>query len=229
MLSDVRPKNAMADPYLPALEDFELNADETAAVAKALEDDKPWDWKPEDQKELQALKSAKDKILAYHLSRHGGNCCYCRLNLNGAGPYMTDREHILPKGKPVYKPFSYSIWNLAAACKRCNMQLKRSGDAFVVDPDDSTKFQDSENYRFVHPNFDAYGKHLIRLQAQADAKNIVIFVKTPGSEKATYTHNFFALHELQVDSFDKAQGLEEENLETELAARVRALAREFDQ
>ena len=219
----------MADPYLPALEDFELNADETAAVAKALEDDKPWDWKPEDQKELQALKSAKDKVLAYHLSRHGGNCCYCRLNLNGAGPYMTDREHILPKGKPVYKPFSYSIWNLAAACKRCNMQFKRSGDDFVVDPDDSTKFQDSENYRFVHPNFDAYGKHLIRLQAQADTKNIVIFVKTPGSEKATYTHDFFALHELQVDSFDKAQGLEEENLETELAAKVRALAKEFDQ
>lgn len=219
----------MADPYLPALEDFELNADETAAVAKALEDDKPWDWKPDDQKELQALKSAKDKILAYHLSRHGGNCCYCRLNLNGAGPYMTDREHILPKGKEVYKPFSYSIWNLAAACKRCNMQFKRSGDAFVVDPDDSTRFQDSENYRFVHPNFDAYGKHLIRLQAQADTKNIVIFVKTPGSEKATYTHDFFALHELQVDSFDKAQGLEEENLETELAAKVRALAKEFDQ
>ena len=219
----------MADPYLPALEDFELNADETAAVAKALEDDKPWDWKPEDQKELQALKSAKDKVLAYHLSRHGGNCCYCRLNLNGAGPYMTDREHILPKGKPLYKPFSYSIWNLAAACKRCNMQFKRSGDDFVVDPDDSTKFQDSENYRFVHPNFDAYGKHLIRLQAQADTKNIVIFVKTPGSEKATYTHDFFALHELQVDSFDKAQGLEEENLETELAAKIRALAKEFDQ
>jgi len=225
----VRQKSAMADPYLPALEDFELNADETAAVAKALEDDKPWDWKPEDQKELQALKSAKDKVLAYHLSRHGGNCCYCRLNLNGAGPYMTDREHILPKGKPVYKPFSYSIWNLAAACKRCNMQFKRSGDDFVVDPDDSTKFQDSENYRFIHPNFDAYGKHLIRLQAQADTNNIVIFVKTPGSEKATYTHDFFALHELQVDSFDKAQGLEEENLETELAAKVRALAKEFDQ
>lgn len=229
MLSDVRPKIAMADPYLPALEDFELNADETAAVAKALEDDKPWDWKPDDQKVLQSLKSAKDKILAYHLSRHGGNCCYCRLNLNGAGPYMTDREHILPKGKEVYKPFSYSIWNLAAACKRCNMQFKRSGDAFVVDPDDSTRFQDSENYRFVHPNFDAYGKHLIRLQAQADTKNIVIFVKTPGSEKATYTHDFFALHELEVDSFDKAQGLEEENLETELAAKVRALAKEFDQ
>lgn len=229
MLSDVRPKSAMADPYLPALEDFELNADETAAVAKALEDDKPWDWKPDDQKELQALKSAKDKILAYHLSRHGGNCCYCRLNLNGTGPYMTDREHILPKGKEVYKPFSYSIWNLAAACKRCNMQFKRSGDAFVVDPDDSTRFQDSENYRFVHPNFDAYDKHLIRLQAQADTKNIVIFFKTPGSEKATYTHDFFALHELQVDSFDKAQGLEEENLETELAAKVRALAKEFGQ
>lgn len=219
----------MADPYLPALEDFELNADEIAAVANALQNDKPWDWKPEDQHELQALKSAKDKILAYHLSRHGGNCCYCRLNLNGAGPYMTDREHVLPKSKPVYKPFSYSMWNLAASCKRCNMQFKRSGDAFVVNPDDPTKFQDRENYRFVHPNFDAYGEHLMRLQAQADTKNIVIFVKMSGSEKATYTHDFFALHELQVDSFDQAQGLETENLETELAIRVRALAKEFDQ
>ncbi len=219
----------MADPYLPALKDFDLDDDEAAAVASALASDEPWNCKPENQDEMAALKSAKDKILAYHLSRHGGNCCYCRLNLNGAGPYMTDREHILPKGKQVYKPFSYSMWNLAAACKRCNMQFKRSGDAFVIDPDDPSKFQDSGNYRFVHPNFDAYSEHLTRLQAQVDTKNIVIFVKTPGSAKAAYTHDFFALHELQVDSFDKAQGLEGESLETELAVKVRTLAKEFKQ
>lgn len=229
MHSGAGTTRAMVDRYLPALDDFQLSVEEAAAVGKALETEKPWDWKSEDQNELQALKSAKDKILAYHLARHGGNCCYCRLNLNGAGPYMTDREHILPKGKPVYKPFSYAIWNLAAACKRCNMQFKRSGDGFVVDADDSTKFQDSNNYRFVHPNFDAYSEHLIRLEAQVDTKNIVVFVKTAGSEKAIYTHDFFALHELQVDSFDKAQGLEGENPETDLAAKVRRLAKQFDQ
>ena len=109
------------------------------------------------------------------------------------------------------------------------MQFKRSGDGFVVDTDDSTKFQDSDNYRFVHPNFDAYSEHLIRLEAQVDTKNIVVFVKTAGSEKAIYTHDFFALHELQVDSFDKAQGLEGESPETELAAKVRGLAKQFDQ
>ncbi|RVH05165.1 HNH endonuclease [Sinorhizobium meliloti] len=219
----------MVDRYLPALADFELDTDEATAVEKALETEKPWDWTPEDEGELMALKSAKDKILAYHLTRHGGNCCYCRLNLNGAGPYMTDREHILPKGKAIYKQLSYAMWNLAAACKRCNMQFKRSGHAFVVDADDPVRFQDSENYRFVHPNFDVYSEHLIRLEAQVDTKNLVIFVKSAGSEKAAYTHDFFALRELQVDSFDRAQGLDGKVLETELAVKVRDLAKQFDQ
>ncbi|WP_085026204.1 HNH endonuclease [Ensifer aridi] len=219
----------MPDPYLPALEDFELSEDEATAIQSALASDDPWGWISENQHENDALKSAKAKILGFHLSRHGGNCCYCRVNLNGAGPYMTDREHILPKGKPVYKPLSYTMWNLAAACKRCNMQFKRSGDAFVVDPDDPSLFQDSANYRFIHPNFDAYGEHLVRFQAQVDTKDIVIFSKASGSAKATYTYDFFALHELQVDSFDRGQGRQIENLETDLAARVRELAKQFGQ
>jgi hypothetical protein len=219
----------MVDRYVPALVDFVLDEEETNAVQKALETDKPWDWVSEDVGEQLALKRAKDRILAYHLQRHGGNCCYCRTNLNGAGPYMTDREHVLPKGKPVYKPFSYAMWNLAAACKRCNMQFKRSGDTFVVDADDPAKFQDSENYRFIHPNFDEYGEHLIRFTAQVDTKNIVIFTKAAGSEKAVYTHGFFGLDELQVDSFDKAQGLVTETIETDLAAQVRSLAKQFGQ
>lgn len=226
---DAGQTTTMVDRYLPALDDFALNEVEAKAVEKALKTAKPWDWKPEDEGERLALKRAKDRILAYHLQRHGGNCCYCRTNLNGAGPYMTDREHVLPKGKPVYKPFSYAMWNLAAACKRCNMQFKRKGDAFVVDADDPEKFQDSENYRFVHPNFDAYSEHLIRMTAQVDTKNIVMFIKTVGSEKAVYTHEFFGLDELQIDSFDQAQGSSAEKVETDLAAKVRSLAKQFGQ
>lgn len=219
----------MHDAYLPALADFCFDDDEAAAVALALASDDPWSWKSTDDDENEAIKSAKEKILAYHLSRHGGNCCYCRFNLNGAGSYMTDREHILPKGKAVYKPLSYTMWNLAAACKRCNMQFKRSGDTFVVDPDDPAQFQESANYRFVHPNFDKFSDHLMRIEAQVDTKNIVIFSQTSGSAKATYTHDFFALHELQVDTFDKGQGGDGEKIETELAIRVRELAKLYGQ
>ncbi len=219
----------MVDRYLPALADFELGEEEAKAVEKALKTEKPWDWKPEDSSERQALRAAKDRILAYHLQRHGGNCCYCRTNLNGAGPFMTDREHVLPKGKPVYRPFSYAVWNLAAACKRCNMQFKRKGDAFVVDTTDFAKFQDSENYRFIHPSFDAYDEHLKRIAVQVDTKNIVTFINVEGSVKAVYTRDFFGLDELQVDSFDQAQGVIVENAETVFAAQVRALAKQFGQ
>jgi len=219
----------MVDRYLPALADFALDEEEDNAVEQALKTEKPWDWVPEDAGERLALRAAKDRILAYHLQRHGGNCCYCRTNLNGAGPYMTDREHVLPKGKPVYRQFSYAMWNLAAACKRCNMQFKRKGDAFVFDTDDLAKFQDSENYRFIHPNFDAYDEHLKRMAVQVDTKNIVIFSSVEGSEKAVYTRDFFGLNELQVDSFDQAQGVVVENAETDIAAQVRALAKQFGQ
>lgn len=219
----------MVDRYLPALADFALDEEEAKAVEKALEAASPWDWVPEDAGGQLALRRAKDRILAYHLQRHGGNCCYCRTNLNGAGPFMTDREHVLPKGKLVYKPFSYALWNLAAACKRCNMQFKRKGDAFVVATDNPAKFQDSETYRFIHPNFDAYGEHLMRVTAQVDTKNIVIFIRTGGSDKADYTREFFGLDELQVDSFDQAQGLVAENADTDLAVQVRTLAKQFGQ
>lgn len=219
----------MVDRYLPALADFALDEEEAKAVEKALEAASPWDWVPEDGGGQLALRRAKDRILAYHLQRHGGNCCYCRTNLNGAGPFMTDREHVLPKGKLVYKPFSYALWNLAAACKRCNMQFKRKGDAFVVATDNPAKFQDSETYRFIHPNFDAYGEHLMRVTAQVDTKNIVIFIRTGGSDKADYTREFFGLDELQVDSFDQAQGLVAENADTDLAVQVRTLAKQFGQ
>ena len=219
----------MVDRYVPALADFQLNAAETAVIEKALQTEKPWDWISDDGNERLAMKNAKDKILSYHLQRHGGTCCYCRLNLNGVGPFMTDREHILPKGKPAYRPFSYAMWNLAAACKRCNMQFKRRGDAFVVNPDDPARFQDGANYRFIHPNFDAYSEHLTRISAQVDTRNLVMFIRATGSEKANYTHEFFALHELQVETFDLAQGATINPPETEGGDAVRALAKHFNQ
>ncbi|MDT9702961.1 hypothetical protein, partial [Streptomyces sp. P17] len=64
-----RPTETMVDRYLPALADFELGEEEANAVEKALKTEKPWDWIPEDSSERQALRAAKDRILAYHLQR----------------------------------------------------------------------------------------------------------------------------------------------------------------
>lgn len=219
----------MTDPYLPALAAFALTEDEATAIAAALEADSPWEWKPNDRGAAAAIGDLKTRILAFHLQRHGGTCCYCRTILHGAGPFMTDREHILPKGKAPFKPYSYTMWNLAAACKRCNMQFKRSGDAFVIDPNDATTFQSSANYRFVHPNFDRWEDHLTRYAVQANHKLMVLYVRADGSSKAHYTYEFFGLKDLQIDSFDEVQGIDARGQESDIGSRVRELANRFGQ
>lgn len=218
----------MADPYFPPLAGFALDAAEIAVINLALASDNPWDYVPDNVAEIALLKSAKEKILNLHLQRHGWTCCYCRTNLHGAGPFMTDREHILPKAKPTYKALSYTLWNLAAACKRCNLQFKRSGDGFVVEGDDPAALQASETYRFVHPNFDLWDDHLIRLAVQVNAKNIVKIL-CKGSAKAAYSHEFFNLQALEIDSFDAAQGLNNAAEESAAVIALRELASTFGQ
>lgn len=218
----------MNDPYLPLLAEFSFNDEEVSVITLALASDKPWDFVPPSEAEIASLKSAKEKILNLHLERHGGTCCYCRTNLKGAGPFMTDREHVLPKGKPAYKALSYELWNLAAACKRCNLQFKRSGDDFVIDKKDPTALANSNNYRFVHPNFDLWEDHLVRLAVQVNSKNLVkIFRK--GSEKSIYSHEFFKLKDLEVNSFDAAQGLENSSEESAAIIELHKLAETFGQ
>lgn len=218
----------MVDPYVPPLAEFAFDAAEVAVINVALASDKPWDYVPGGDAEIALLKSAKKKILDLHLQRHGWTCCYCRTNLKGAGPFMTDREHVLPKGKPAYKALSYTLWNLAAACKRCNLQFKRSGDDFVIDGNDPAALVTSDNYRFVHPNFDLWDDHLTRLAVQVNAKNIVKILRKD-SAKAAYTHAFFRLQDFEIDSFDAAQGLDNETEESAAVMELRKLAEAFGQ
>lgn len=218
----------MADPYLPPISEFVFDGAEAAVIDLALASENPWDYLPGSDAEIAALKSAKEKILNLHLERHGWTCCYCRTSLKGAGPFMTDREHILPKGKAAYKTLSYTLWNLAAACKRCNLQFKRSGDGFVIDGEDASALQASENYHFIHPNLDRWEDHLTRLAVQINTKNLVKIL-CKGSAKATYTHEFFNLKALEIDTFDAAQGLDNAAEESAAVAELRKLANTFGQ
>ncbi len=218
----------MPDPYLPTLADFQYAANELAAIEAASETESPWDWQPGGKAE-DAFKSAKKRIWDFQLKRHNDTCCYCRTNLHGAGPFMTDREHVLPKSKTAYKAYIFAIWNLAAACKRCNMQLKKASDAFVIDKVAEVALKTAENYLLVHPNFDRWEEHLHRVSAQVDANILVFYGLSQGSKKAVYTHDFFKLRDLEINSFDAAQGLVAEDTPTMLAMAIRDLAKEFGQ
>ncbi len=218
----------MTDPYTPPLSTFAFTQAEQEVVTAALADPAPWDWSPATAAQKALLKSAKDRILAFHLQRHNSCCCYCRTNLHGAGPFMTDREHVLPKGNDLFRLLAYTPWNLAASCKRCNMQLKKADEQFIVDTIDATKYEDSGNYLFVHPNFDRWSTHLSRKSEQDDEAVLVRYRVKDGSDKGAYTFEYFSLRELETDTLSTAQGRPEPS-QTELATQVRELAEQYGQ
>ena len=217
----------MPDPYTPLLTAFALDAAESAAVAAAMETADPWGWDSGGADEAAALQSAKNKIRAFHLARHGDTCCYCRSILFGGGHFVIDREHILPKGK--YKPYSYTIWNLSASCKRCNMQYKGSDDSFVVNKVDAALFEAAENYTIVHPNFDKWDDHLDRETYQKNSKILVTYRIVGDSAKGLATYQYFDLEGLVTNSFDEAQGKGGIDAMSEAGLETLALAKAFGQ
>jgi len=210
----------MDDAYTPAMTTLVLTPDEQNAVTAALAMAKPWD------EDNALIKSVKTKIRAHHLARHGETCCYCRTILHGAGYFMIDREHILPKGNPTYKPYSFAIWNLSISCKRCNMQFKGEDDGFVADKKNTASFTSSSNYQFLHPNFDSWDQHLCRNAHQVNTKYVVKYTLTSTNPKGQYTYDYFDLKGLEIDSFDAAQGVKRAapGSESESVAEARQIA-----
>jgi len=216
------------DRYLPALEAFTLTDGEQQIVVAALASPDPWGFAP-DTAQSAVIASVKAKIRDYHLARHGSKCCYCRINLYGGGPFMTDREHVLPKSIADYKPLIYTIWNLGIACKRCNMEYKKNKVDFVVTADDPALLTNGDNYRLVHPNFDLYTEHLSRSAMEEDDAVLVKYTVIAESPKGAYTYQYFNLRGLEIDSFDKAQGIETTGGLGEFALEARGLAEAFGQ
>lgn len=218
----------MADRYLPALSGFELTADEQAAVEAALLTANPWEWSPGGA-QTASLAAIKVKIREYHLQRHEESCCYCRRSLEGEFNLVIDREHVLPKSTPAYRPLTYTMWNLGVACKRCNMQYKGMKTDFVVSPGVAAEYENEANYRIVHPNFDLYEEHLDRSAVAKGTKRIVKYSVVPGSAKGAYTYEYFNLRGLEIGSFDALQTGQAEPDLGDLAMKVQLLAKQYGQ
>lgn len=219
---------ALPDPYAPSLETCVFTDEEKAVIAVALTMEKPWDWKPGGTEEA-TLVAAKVKIRDLHRARHGDRCCYCRFPLHGGGHFIVDPEHVLPKSLDSYRPLAYTVWNLGIACKRCNMQYKRAKIDFVIDAVTATAFQDSANYRLIHPNFDLYKEHISINMEMNDDTTLIKYTKRPGSEKGLYTYDYFNLQEREVGTFDAAQGLDVPGDLEKGALEAQELARQFGQ
>ncbi len=218
----------MADPYLPGLETFVFTADEQAAIEAAFATDKPWDWKPGGDVETYIL-SVKTKIRDLHLERHNNRCCYCRFPLHGGGHFIIDREHVLPKSVKAFRHLSFTVWNIGASCKRCNMQYKGADIDFVIDTGSADALQQSSNYRLIHPNFDSFKDHIsFRLEADDDM-TLIKYTKRPGSDKAVYTYAYFGLRGREVGAADEAQGLDRPQEFGEWATKAREMARQYGQ
>jgi hypothetical protein len=195
----------MADRYVPELDSFEWSEDERNAVNAALAHDDPWDDDAAELREVQEqLRSVKRRIQDFHLKRQGSTCCYCRTNLLGGGPFMTDREHVLPKSR--FRSLTYTISNLSVSCKRCNLQFKKNRIDFVVDHESvEAKHDQSDQYLFAHPNFDYLDELIERLSTQVNRK-VAVTYKVSNQLKAHFTYEYFNLKELEIDSFQESQG-----------------------
>ncbi|SCM53724.1 TIGR02646 family protein [Hafnia alvei] len=135
-------------------------------------------------------------------------CCYCSRNTDGEFNMVLDIEHVIPKSKIVSEMFE--MRNLAVSCKRCNMRIKGEDISFINDDFDVFKnnkdYYHSECYSFIHPNLDDWDDNLLYVVQQVNKKKIIYYQVVRDSLKGEYTKNYFKLDEIQVNTFDEAQG-----------------------
>lgn len=154
------------------------------------------------------LSDFKAKIKEYYRHILDEQCCYCRKNTDGEFKLVLDIEHILPKNK--FADLMFELYNLSVSCKRCNMLIKKDDIKFLaVFPIPNDGQNKSETYKIIHPNLDEYFKHLSLFSKTVNEKKIIKYTVVNKSQKGSFTYDFFKLSELEVNSFDTAQGVKE--------------------
>jgi hypothetical protein len=152
------------------------------------------------------LAGFKKKFKAHYRFVTKEQCCYCRKNTVGEFNMVLDIEHVLPKKK--FPEFMFAETNLSVSCKRCNMLIKGDDTSFIVDEAViRVKFEESVQYKFIHPNVDVYFDHISYLCRTVNDKKIIKYSIVDSSQKGSYTYEYFKLFDLEVDSINLAQGI----------------------
>lgn len=173
------------------------------------------------------LNDWKKRIKSHLRDLQGESCCYCRKNIAGEFSLVLDIEHILPKS--VYQEYMFETSNLAVACKRCNMDLKKADISFLVEGADVTQLPfKSSQFMFIHPNLDIYSNHLRYIVVIDGDLKLIKYQPVNSSAKGHYTYDYFKLRDLEIDSMDVAQGAPQtpdisDAISESLADRIRSL------
>ncbi|MDV2905223.1 hypothetical protein R0H17_26740 [Phytobacter diazotrophicus] len=183
--------------------DFFFSEDEVSMVSACINKGHS-SWKDE------CLKELKSRIKEHLKVRQDHVCCYCLRNLHGEFNFVIDIEHILPKHR--FTNFMFTLDNLAASCKRCNMKMKGRRIDFITENfDNNPNPFASENYFFIHPNSDHFEEHIAFTHTQIGREIAIFYNVIDNSPKGLFSYDFFRLDKLVKNSFDKAQGISVED------------------
>ncbi|HGM5563927.1 MAG: HNH endonuclease [Serratia marcescens] len=154
--------------------------------------------------EHTSLSTLRREIKDYILTNrpNGRKCAYCLKDFYNEHGMNIDVEHILPKAE--YPEYTFTIKNLAVACKRCNLLIKRNDVSFLSDKFNRKKPFKSDYYTITHPVIDRKN-HLKLIDIHFDGLHIIKYQTK--SEKAINTYNYFRLHEVEIEIMDAAQGI----------------------
>lgn len=160
-----------------------------------------WKWK--------GFKPIKKRLKLHRLKEQNNTCCYCQRNIKGEFKLILDVEHVLPKS--VFNHCIFDLPNLAVSCRRCNWNVKgKNTDFFDQGILNIPKMHKSdlfkqEHYIFAHPNLVDRFKHL-SIKSEQDGPRAILYYRIY-SKLGRQTYNYFRLHEFEINSLDKAQGV----------------------
>ncbi|HDS2645224.1 TPA: HNH endonuclease [Klebsiella aerogenes] len=170
------------------------------AISENKLDDKVKVW------EHKLLKSMRRELKQYILSNRndGFKCAYCLKDFHNEHNMNIDVEHILPKSQ--YPEYTFTLKNLAVACKRCNLLIKRNDVSFLNSNFIRKKPFNSKYYKIFHPVIDRKN-HLSLLDVHFNGCHIIKY--QTNSEKANNTYIYFKLNEVEIETLNSAQGIEQ--------------------
>lgn len=206
------------------MKDFKFTENDKKLIASAIKaGDNIW--------KNKAIKPVKDKIKEYHREIQDETCCYCKRDTKGEFKLVLDIEHILPKGRAEFKQYMFTICNLSVSCKRCNMKIKGQKVDFVTDINKAKSNPcEKDLYKFIHPNLDNYYDHLHYIVEVVDNLRIIKYIVNNNSDKGKYTYDYFKLNQLERESYNKIQGITDEEIseqiEDDIAKEIRKLLKE---
>lgn len=104
------------------------------------------------------IVSIRKSLRDHYLVEQSFRCAYCRSIKKESHGLTWDVEHIIPKS--AHSKFIYEPYNLAMACKECNI-AKGNQDVLRVKLKKNQGLPTSTDaYKIIHPHFDTYSDHI---------------------------------------------------------------------